>query len=41
MKSNLGSVMLCYKYAARQMIKQGEGGRILGMHLQGICEVKL
>ncbi|KZT73884.1 NAD(P)-binding protein [Daedalea quercina L-15889] len=30
MNSNLASVMLCYKYAARQMIKQGEGGRILG-----------
>ena len=30
MNSNLGSVMLCYKYAAIQMMKQGEGGRILG-----------
>jgi len=30
MDINLASTMLCYKYAARQMIKQGEGGRILG-----------
>lgn len=28
---NVRGVMLCYKYAARQMIKQGGGGRILGM----------
>lgn len=28
---NVRGVMLCYKYAARQMIKQGNGGRILGM----------
>lgn len=28
---NLRGVMLCYKYAAQQMIKQGRGGRILGM----------
>ncbi|TBU29007.1 short chain oxidoreductase [Dichomitus squalens] len=27
---NLRSVMLAYKYAARQMIKQGRGGRIIG-----------
>ncbi|KAH9836304.1 uncharacterized protein C8Q71DRAFT_858293 [Rhodofomes roseus] len=27
---NVRGVMLCYKYAARQMIKQGNGGRILG-----------
>ncbi|KAF9805692.1 hypothetical protein IEO21_08955 [Rhodonia placenta] len=27
---NLRGVMLCYKYAAQQMIKQGRGGRILG-----------
>jgi len=27
---NLRSVMLCYKYAAKQMIEQGRGGRIIG-----------
>ncbi|TFY69562.1 hypothetical protein EVJ58_g355 [Rhodofomes roseus] len=27
---NLRSVMLCYKYAAVQMVNQGEGGRIIG-----------
>ncbi|CCM05105.1 uncharacterized protein FIBRA_07312 [Fibroporia radiculosa] len=27
---NLRGVMLCYKYAADQMIKQGRGGRIIG-----------
>lgn len=27
---NLRGVMLCYKYAAIQMIKQGQGGRIIG-----------
>ncbi|CCM05106.1 uncharacterized protein FIBRA_07313 [Fibroporia radiculosa] len=27
---NLRGVMLCYKYAAEQMIKQGRGGRIIG-----------
>lgn len=32
MNVNLGSVMLCYKYAARQMIQQCEGGRILGTY---------
>ncbi|EED82657.1 predicted protein, partial [Postia placenta Mad-698-R] len=30
---NLTGVMLCYKYAALQMIKQKRGGRILGTHL--------
>jgi len=30
MAVNLRGVMLCYKYAARQMIKQGRGGRIIG-----------
>jgi len=30
MDCNLASTMLCYKYAARQMIEQGEGGRNLG-----------
>lgn len=27
---NLRGTMLCYKYAAMQMIKQGAGGRIIG-----------
>ena len=27
---NLRGVILCYKHAAKQMIKQGRGGRILG-----------
>ena len=30
MNINLTSVMLAYKHAARQMIKQGRGGRIVG-----------
>ena len=30
MAVNLRSVMLCYKYAAKQMIAQGHGGRIIG-----------
>ncbi|TFY68515.1 hypothetical protein EVJ58_g975 [Rhodofomes roseus] len=31
---NVRGVMLCYKYAARQMIKQGNGGRILATELK-------
>lgn len=27
---NARGVFLCYKYAGRQMIKQGRGGRIIG-----------
>ncbi|KAH9828679.1 uncharacterized protein C8Q71DRAFT_799960 [Rhodofomes roseus] len=27
---NLRGVMLCYKYAAKQMVEQGRGGRIIG-----------
>lgn len=27
---NLKGVMLCFKYGAKQMIKQGRGGRIVG-----------
>ncbi|KAJ7080361.1 hypothetical protein B0H15DRAFT_804075 [Mycena belliarum] len=27
---NIRGVLLCYKYAARQMVAQGEGGRIIG-----------
>ena len=27
---NVRGVMLCYKYAAMQMVKQGRGGRIIG-----------
>lgn len=30
MAVNVRGTMLCYKYAARQMIKQGRGGRIIG-----------
>lgn len=30
---NLRGVMLCYKYAAIQMIAQGRGGRIIGLKL--------
>ena len=30
MAVNVRSVMLCYKYAAKQMIAQGHGGRIIG-----------
>ena len=37
MALNIRSVMLCYKYAAKQMIKQGNGGRIIGeSHSYGI-----
>jgi NAD(P)-dependent dehydrogenase (short-subunit alcohol dehydrogenase family) len=28
---NIRGVLLCYKYAARQMVKQGAGGRIIGI----------
>ena len=28
--TNATGVMLCFKHAARQMIKQGRGGRIIG-----------
>ncbi|KAI0945034.1 hypothetical protein AcW1_001823 [Taiwanofungus camphoratus] len=31
---NLRGVMLCYRYAALQMIKQGRGGRIIGASSQ-------
>ena len=30
MAVNARSPMLCYKYAAKQMIAQGRGGRIIG-----------
>lgn len=30
MAVNARGPFLCYKYAARQMIKQGRGGRIIG-----------
>ena len=36
---NVRGVMLCYKYAARQMIKQGNGGRILGRLSSHIVDV--
>ncbi|CCM01196.1 uncharacterized protein FIBRA_03244 [Fibroporia radiculosa] len=34
MAINLRGVMLCYRYAALQMIKQGRGGRIIGASSQ-------
>jgi NAD(P)-dependent dehydrogenase (short-subunit alcohol dehydrogenase family) len=27
---NIRGTLLCYKYAAKQMVKQGSGGRIIG-----------
>ena len=30
MAINVRGTMLCYKYAAQQMVKQGRGGRIIG-----------
>lgn len=33
MAVNVRGTMLCYKYAAKQMIAQGRGGRIVGMLL--------
>jgi len=38
MATNVRGVMLCYKYAAKQMIKQGRGGRIIGA--SSICGKK-
>ena len=29
---NVRGVMLCYKHAAKQMLTQGRGGRIIGIH---------
>ncbi|KAJ7621504.1 hypothetical protein DFH06DRAFT_1060094 [Mycena polygramma] len=37
-KVNIRGVLLCYKYAARQMIKQGAGGRIIGA--SSICGLR-
>ena len=34
MAVNARSVMLCYKYAAKQMIAQGRGGRIIGTYVR-------
>ena len=34
---NVRGVMLCYKYAALQMVKQGRGGRIIGEY-DTICD---
>ncbi|KAJ7672448.1 hypothetical protein DFH06DRAFT_979511, partial [Mycena polygramma] len=34
-KVNIRGVVLCSKYAARQMVKQGSGGRIMGYALAG------
>ena len=33
MAVNARSPMLCYKYAAKQMIAQGRGGRIIGANI--------
>ena len=33
MSINTRGVMLCFKYAAQQMIKQGGGGKIIGSSL--------
>ena len=32
---NATGIMLCYKHAAIQMIKQGRGGRIIGVQKRG------
>ena len=41
MAVNARGVMLCYKYAAKQMIAQGRGGRIIGAYglvvLSNVC----
>jgi NAD(P)-dependent dehydrogenase (short-subunit alcohol dehydrogenase family) len=34
---NIRGVVLCYKYAAQYMIKQGIGGRIIGMTRIWVC----
>ncbi|VDB91611.1 unnamed protein product [Peniophora sp. CBMAI 1063] len=34
MRINASSVFLCYKYAARKMVEQGRGGRIIGASSQ-------
>jgi NAD(P)-dependent dehydrogenase (short-subunit alcohol dehydrogenase family) len=31
---NMRGPLLCYKYAAKQMVKQGDGGRIIGTSLR-------
>lgn len=41
MSVNAGGVMLCYKHAALQMIKQGRGGRILGKACDLMIEARL
>ncbi|KAF7337917.1 hypothetical protein MVEN_02014900 [Mycena venus] len=35
---NIKGVLLCYKYAARQLVKQGNGGRIIGA--SSICGLR-
>lgn len=37
---NVRGVMLCYKYAAMQMVKQGRGGRIIGMRSSSVSIYK-
>lgn len=38
---NVRSVMLAYKHAARQMIKQGRGGRIVGAFAVPILPLRI
>ena len=33
---NIRGTFLCYKYAALQMVKQGRGGRLIGMTLSTV-----
>lgn len=34
---NIHGVIFCYKYAAKQMVKQGTGGRIIGQYMIFNC----
>jgi len=36
---NVRGTMLCYKYAALQMIAQGRGGRIIGLLISPLLAV--
>ena len=39
MSINVRGTMLCYKYAALQMIAQGRGGRIIGLLISPLLAV--
>lgn len=39
MAINVRSVMLCYKYAGEQMIRQGRGGRIIGRFVLAVASI--